>query len=185
LQPVRGSDEVAEGRRGGNDETRARLGCRWTNGERSPDTEEAGQATESSFQVALLHGKRCVLAGDPYQLPHSVIRDKAERPRMGSSLLDRIFKQKGLHDSAVRMLTPLVIVNTADGDCDEDRGDEELEESSTGMDVQTSRRNRAGADIIGEYLARIHLVRNIGGRHGDNIASIRPGRAASLPKLRI
>ena len=163
--------------------------------------DEAGQATEGSVWVALLRGRRAVLAGDPFQLPPTVVCDEAERKGMSRSLLDRIFEQKKLHDKVVRMLTvqyrmnrvisdwssnamyggrlvaaesvrdhllsglcgdatgameepdlnsPFVVIDTVDGDCDEDAMDED--DSGDGLDTQTSRRNRSEVEIVEEVV---------------------------------
>lgn len=66
--------------------------------------DEAGMATEASSLVAVLKGKRIVLAGDPFQLAPTVMSEEAQAGGLGKTLLDRMFLNPELHDRAVRML---------------------------------------------------------------------------------
>ncbi|GJQ12041.1 hypothetical protein GpartN1_g3832.t1 [Galdieria partita] len=58
--------------------------------------DEAGQALESLCWIALLKGKRAVLAGDPFQLPPTVQSQKALENGLGKSILERIFQHEKL-----------------------------------------------------------------------------------------
>lgn len=52
--------------------------------------DEAGQATEPAAWSALLHGDRAILAGDPCQLPPTVVSDRARKAGFEVSLLERL-----------------------------------------------------------------------------------------------
>ena len=52
--------------------------------------DEAGQATEPVAWSALIHADRAVLAGDPCQLPPTVISDRARQAGLEVSLLERL-----------------------------------------------------------------------------------------------
>lgn len=67
--------------------------------------DEAGQIPEAGIWTALLRGKKAVLAGDPKQLPPTVISDEALRYGLERSLLDRIFKNSITSRKFVKMLT--------------------------------------------------------------------------------
>ena len=55
---------------------------------------EAAQAIELSTLIPLRYGcKRCILVGDPKQLPPTVISPKAERLRYSQSLFKRMYDQ--------------------------------------------------------------------------------------------
>jgi superfamily I DNA and/or RNA helicase len=66
--------------------------------------DEAGQALESLCWIALLKGKRAVLAGDPFQLPPTVQSQKAVENGMAKSILERIFQYEELEKSVVSVL---------------------------------------------------------------------------------
>eukprot|EP00850_Spirogloea_muscicola_P015831 SM000124S25963 [mRNA] locus=s124:290428:293698:- [translate_table: standard] len=51
--------------------------------------DEAGQALEAASWIALLQGRRCVLAGDHLQLPPTVLSKEAERLGLGVTLFER------------------------------------------------------------------------------------------------
>lgn len=56
--------------------------------------DEAAQAVELSTLVPLRYGaKRCIMVGDPNQLPPTVISPKAEKLRYSQSLFVRLFEQ--------------------------------------------------------------------------------------------
>ena len=54
--------------------------------------DEAGQCLEPMAWVVLQKGKRIVLAGDPLQLPPTVISDEAAKKGLSISILERCFK---------------------------------------------------------------------------------------------
>lgn len=66
--------------------------------------DETAQALEASCWVALLRGKKAVLAGDPFQLSPTVKSEKASSAGLGLTLLDRIFGNSELHGQVVQML---------------------------------------------------------------------------------
>jgi ATP-dependent RNA/DNA helicase IGHMBP2 len=66
--------------------------------------DEAGQATEASALIAILRGRKAVLAGDPFQLAPTVKCRAAEDGGLGRTLLDRVFSRPRLHEQATRML---------------------------------------------------------------------------------
>eukprot|EP00871_Galdieria_phlegrea_P005311 jgi/Galph1/5781/GphlegSOOS_G4513.1 len=66
--------------------------------------DEAGQALESLCWIALLKGRKAVLAGDPFQLPPTVKSPSAAKNGLGRSLLDRIFDNDMLKNNVVAML---------------------------------------------------------------------------------
>lgn len=65
--------------------------------------DEATQAPDPMALVALAHAPRAVLAGDPRQLPPTVIDREAERGGLGVTIFDRLLARAGA--DAVRMLT--------------------------------------------------------------------------------
>ena len=65
--------------------------------------DEAAQAIEAACWIALLRGKKAVLAGDPYQLGGTVKNKNAEANGLKRSILDRVFEIPRLN-SAVSML---------------------------------------------------------------------------------
>jgi ATP-dependent RNA/DNA helicase IGHMBP2 len=67
--------------------------------------DEAGQASEVSALVAVLRGKKSVLAGDPFQLAPTVKCQAADSEGLGRTLLDRVFANSRLHEQTTRMLT--------------------------------------------------------------------------------
>ncbi|GJD06719.1 DNA-binding protein SMUBP-2 [Galdieria sulphuraria] len=66
--------------------------------------DEAGQALESLCWIPLLKGKRAILAGDPFQLPPTVLSQRAIENGLAKSILDRIFQHKQLEQSIVSVL---------------------------------------------------------------------------------
>lgn len=64
--------------------------------------DEATQATEPSVLLALLRAKRAVLAGDPFQLPPTVLSPEAARAGLSRSLFERLLDEHG--PSIARML---------------------------------------------------------------------------------
>lgn len=64
--------------------------------------DEATQAPDPIALVALLRAPRAVLAGDPEQLPPTIIDPDAEREGLGLTLFERL---AATHDEAMRMLT--------------------------------------------------------------------------------
>ncbi|KAK6317688.1 hypothetical protein J4Q44_G00109790 [Coregonus suidteri] len=65
--------------------------------------DECAQALESSCWIALLRGRRCVLAGDYKQLPPTIKSQTAASKGLSVSLMERLIQKYG--DSVVRMLT--------------------------------------------------------------------------------
>ncbi len=75
-------------------------------GKRRFDTvvlDEATQAVDPMALVALSRARRVVMAGDPMQLPPTVIDQEAERAGLGETLFARLYEQK--RDSLLTMLT--------------------------------------------------------------------------------
>ncbi|KAJ3596215.1 hypothetical protein NHX12_002624 [Muraenolepis orangiensis] len=65
--------------------------------------DECAQALESSCWIALLHARKCILAGDYKQLPPTIKSQTAASKGLSVSLMERLIKTFG--DSVVRMLT--------------------------------------------------------------------------------
>ncbi len=65
--------------------------------------DEATQAVDPIALVALLRGARVVLAGDPHQLPPTVIDPQALQQGLGSTFFERLFATHGEH--VTRLLT--------------------------------------------------------------------------------
>lgn len=63
--------------------------------------DEATQAPDPMALVALGRAPRAVLAGDPHQLPPTVIDPQAEREGLGTTIFERVAER---HPHAVRML---------------------------------------------------------------------------------
>merc|ERR1711991_355602 len=57
--------------------------------------DEAAQALEAECWLAILKGRRCILAGDHCQLPPTIMSDEAARRGLGITLMDRIVKSNG------------------------------------------------------------------------------------------
>jgi ATP-dependent RNA/DNA helicase IGHMBP2 len=64
--------------------------------------DEACQATEPAAWVPVLRARRIVFAGDPKQLPATVLSDEAQRGGLGLSLMERLM---ALRPEACRQLT--------------------------------------------------------------------------------
>lgn len=82
-------------------------------GDRSFDLcviDEAGQSTEPGCWLPLLRSERVVLAGDPFQLPPTVVSAEAERAGFNVSMLERLVA--GLPE-AVRLLDVQYRMNRA------------------------------------------------------------------------
>ena len=75
--------------------------------------DEAGQATEATSWVPLTRAERVVLAGDPWQLPPTILSNEAQREGFGVSMLERLMKQQG--ERLARMLTVQYRMNAAIG----------------------------------------------------------------------
>uniref|UniRef100_A0A8C7S7Z3 DNA-binding protein SMUBP-2 n=1 Tax=Oncorhynchus mykiss TaxID=8022 RepID=A0A8C7S7Z3_ONCMY len=65
--------------------------------------DECAQALESSCWIALLRGRKCILAGDYKQLPPTIKSHTAASKGLSVSLMERLILKYG--DSVVRMLT--------------------------------------------------------------------------------
>jgi len=65
--------------------------------------DEATQAVDPLAWIALSSAPRAILAGDPHQLPPTVIDPEAARRGLGTTIFDRLYRRLG--DAAVRMLT--------------------------------------------------------------------------------
>ncbi|XP_004345662.1 immunoglobulin mu binding protein 2 [Capsaspora owczarzaki ATCC 30864] len=65
--------------------------------------DEAPQSMEVHCWMAILKGKRLVLAGDHKQLPPTILSDAAEKKGLSLTLFDRLIKAYG--DQVTRMLT--------------------------------------------------------------------------------
>ncbi|KAE8721425.1 P-loop containing nucleoside triphosphate hydrolases superfamily protein isoform 2 [Hibiscus syriacus] len=73
--------------------------------------DEAGQAIEPSCWIPILQGKRCILAGDQYQLAPVILSRKALEGGLGVSLLERAAT---LHEGVLAtMLTTQYRINDA------------------------------------------------------------------------
>ncbi|HLP28199.1 MAG TPA: AAA domain-containing protein [Candidatus Didemnitutus sp.] len=64
--------------------------------------DEAGQALDPAMCIPLLRAERVILAGDPHQLPPTVIDQQAAQMALGTTMLERAIKA---HPSAVSLLT--------------------------------------------------------------------------------
>lgn len=64
--------------------------------------DEAGQALDPAMCIPLLRAERVILAGDPHQLPPTVIDQQAARLALGSTMLERAITA---HPSAMSLLT--------------------------------------------------------------------------------
>ncbi|XP_071392360.1 DNA-binding protein SMUBP-2 [Centroberyx affinis] len=73
--------------------------------------DECAQALESSCWIALLHARKCILAGDYKQLPPTIKSQKAAAKGLSLSLMERLIQKYG--DSVVRMLTVQYRMNSA------------------------------------------------------------------------
>ncbi|MFM7539108.1 MAG: AAA domain-containing protein [Planctomycetota bacterium] len=81
--------------------------------------DEAAQATEPAAWSALIHADRAVLAGDPCQLPPTVVSDRAARAGLGVSLLERLLAAGSaipsvMLDTQYRMNSELAAFPSAD-----------------------------------------------------------------------
>ncbi len=57
--------------------------------------DEASQATEPAAWIALQYAQRLILAGDPYQLPPTVLSAEASMGGLGTSLMERLMAHSG------------------------------------------------------------------------------------------
>ena len=64
--------------------------------------DEAAQATEVACWIALLKGKKCVLAGDPFQLGPTVLSPDAQEKGLDVTLFERMYNR--YKDNISRML---------------------------------------------------------------------------------
>jgi ATP-dependent RNA/DNA helicase IGHMBP2 len=64
--------------------------------------DEAAQSIEAADWIALLKGERAILAGDPFQLPPTILSPEAQRQGLGVTLFERLYKKYG--DRVTRML---------------------------------------------------------------------------------
>ena len=64
--------------------------------------DEAGQALDPAMCIPLQRAERVILAGDPYQLPPTVIDQQAAQMALSTTMLDRVIKA---HPEAVTLLT--------------------------------------------------------------------------------
>lgn len=74
-------------------------------GERRFDTvviDEAAQATEPNAWIPITYGDRVVLAGDPYQLPPTILSPRAAAEGFAVSLMERLLRD--IPESAVQLL---------------------------------------------------------------------------------
>ncbi|KAL9652671.1 hypothetical protein ABK040_003974 [Willaertia magna] len=161
--------------------------------------DEAAQSIEIACWIALLKGKKCVLAGDNFQLPPTVLSPEAQRMGLETTLFERMYyKYKSSisrmleiqyrmneeimqwssnefyegkllpHDSVknillcdiagvsqdeAEVLTPLLMIDTANLGMDEVQLDSE---DSTGSHMGKSKMNNYEVDLVYKYLK--HLV---------------------------
>lgn len=64
--------------------------------------DEATQATEPVTLIPFLRAKKVILAGDPFQLPPTILSEKAAKEGLGKSLFERLLEEHG--DGVKRML---------------------------------------------------------------------------------
>lgn len=64
--------------------------------------DEATQATEPVSLIPFLRAKKVVLAGDPFQLPPTILSDRASKEGLSKSLFERLLEDHG--DGVKRML---------------------------------------------------------------------------------
>jgi superfamily I DNA and/or RNA helicase len=64
--------------------------------------DEAGQALDPAMCIPLLRAERVILAGDPHQLPPTIIDQQAAQMALGTTMLDRLIDA---HPLAVCLLT--------------------------------------------------------------------------------
>jgi len=65
--------------------------------------DEAAQSVEIANWIALLKGKRAILAGDPFQLPPTILSTEAQSCGLGVTLFERLYQYYG--SKLTRMLT--------------------------------------------------------------------------------
>lgn len=75
---------------------------RWDEGFDVVVLDEATQAVDPLAWIALSMAPRAILAGDPHQLPPTVVDPEAARRGLATTVFDRLFSRLG--DQAVRML---------------------------------------------------------------------------------
>lgn len=64
--------------------------------------DEAGQALDPAMCIPLLRAERLILAGDPYQLPPTILDQQAQHMGLGTTMLERTIKN---HPHKVVLLT--------------------------------------------------------------------------------
>ncbi len=72
--------------------------------------DEATQAPDPIALVALLRAPRAVLAGDPQQLPPTIIDPDAERAGLGTTLFERLAEREGAQLLTVQYRMPLELM---------------------------------------------------------------------------
>ncbi len=71
--------------------------------------DEAGQALDPSLWIPIARANSVILAGDPYQLPPTVVSAEASRLGLASTMLERVITT---HPSAIALLTEQYRMNT-------------------------------------------------------------------------
>mmetsp|Transcript_10358 Transcript_10358/g.31675 ORF Transcript_10358/g.31675 Transcript_10358/m.31675 type:complete len:697 (-) Transcript_10358:2161-4251(-) len=66
--------------------------------------DEAAQSLEEGCWIAMMRARKCVLAGDPHQLPATIKSSKALKLGLETTLMDRVFENKEMVSCCVRML---------------------------------------------------------------------------------
>jgi superfamily I DNA and/or RNA helicase len=64
--------------------------------------DEATQATEPVSLIPWLRSERVVMAGDPFQLPPTVLSERAAKEGLAQSLFERLLRDRG--DSVKQLL---------------------------------------------------------------------------------
>ncbi|PFH38630.1 hypothetical protein BESB_009720 [Besnoitia besnoiti] len=107
--------------------------------------DEAGQASELSCLIPLrLAPERCILVGDPQQLPSTVFSSLAEKRGLGRSLLERL----------MICIEEEKLLQTAERRAKEARADVEKASAAAQSDKERRRDARGGAETQGDADAR-------------------------------
>lgn len=107
-QIVLGADIVCSTLSGAGQETIAALNIDFE----TVVIDEAAQAVELSTLIPLRYGcKRCILVGDPHQLPPTVISKPAEKAGYSQSLFVRLFDPNNVYLLSYVPFTPILIVS--------------------------------------------------------------------------